>query len=117
MSPTPNDVLARAAELIGERGWCQGALQAPEGQLCAMGAIGEAKRELFGLRSMDSNNIKGNRQASRAYQQAYDMLIREINPREMGLTDVRSVPQWNDDPDQTAESVILALKTAANTTD
>lgn len=35
----PNDVLARAREIIETRGWAQGAIQRRDGAVCAVGAI------------------------------------------------------------------------------
>lgn len=103
--PTPSDLLARAAELIGERGWCQGTIKTAEGHMCAMGAMAEAKRELFGPENV--------RRTSRIYADAMYSLVDVINEPH-GYSSLVSVPQWNDEEDQTAENVILALKTAAN---
>ena len=37
--PTPAQVLWRAADIIGERGWCRGALTDADGRVCTEGAI------------------------------------------------------------------------------
>lgn len=84
---TPEEILARAADLLETRGWCQGTMRAPSGQLCVMGSIREASRfmSLF-----------------LAQRQATDALSREIQDSEP--------TNWNDQPDRTVEEVISSLR-------
>lgn len=113
---TPDDLLNRAAELIGERGWHQGGLEDEHGALCALGALGRAKYELFDLNG-DGLGRQA-KEASDAYGEAYTQLVYTINPTATGnwaeWGNLVSVPAWNDDETRTAEDVILALKNAAH---
>jgi hypothetical protein len=90
------DILRRAAELLGERGWCQGEIEDGDGRMCAVGAIRRAASEVMHTRHSWSESVALNR------------LRGQVRTREM-----HSIPRWNDAPERTAEDVILAMKRAA----
>jgi len=79
------DILLRAAEILEERGWCQGHYR-HGGAFCAMGAIKEAAP----LNSEAMN--------------ALDALSRRVEPH---------VAAWNDHPSRTASEVIAKLREVA----
>ena len=62
-----SEILAKAADLIGQRGWCQGKLIEQDGSLCTMGAIqlamGFTETEVmhpgFNFNSFDSFTMGG----------------------------------------------------------
>ena len=89
----PDPVLLRAAEVVRERGLCQGPWRA-EGPLCAAGAIGEAGRD-HGL--------------ARTEMEAQVLRF----ARSLGGSAVSHVHVWNDAPGRTAEDVSEALERAA----
>jgi hypothetical protein len=86
-------VLLRAAEIVRERGLCQGPWRAG-GPLCAAGAVGEAGSD-YGL--------------DRA-----DMETRVLRfARSLGGSSAADVHTWNDVPGRTADEVAEALERAA----
>jgi hypothetical protein len=89
----PDSVLLRAAEIVRERGLCQGPWR-PGGPLCAAGAVGQAGEEL-GL--------------SRAEMEAH--LLRFACT--LGGSAFSEVHGWNDVPGRTATQVAEALERAA----
>jgi hypothetical protein len=89
----PDAVLLRAAEIVAERGLCQGPWR-PGGSLCAAGAVGEAAEEQ-GL--------------SRGDMQRYRLRSAGL----LGGSEFRDVHSWNDAPGRTAPEVIEALERAA----
>ena len=89
----PDPVLLRAAEIVRERGLCQGPWRAG-GSLCAAGAIGEA----------------GNDQGlTRTEMEARVLRF----ARSLGGSAVGHVHAWNDAPGRAAEDVAEALERAA----
>lgn len=103
------DVLLKAAELLGEKGWCQGQSIDNDGRMCAVGAIRSAGQELLG------GSMWGNR-----LDEAGDALDRFFAHINDGLKPVsvidpfQSIPEWNDNPRRTVEDVILELKRTAS---
>ena len=94
---TPEEILAKAAELLSERGHCKGELQDPSGRLCMMGALLTAA---FGaVRFVHTLHVSPN---FTAYQTA--------------LLRLGEVTLYNDHPTTTAEDAILTLKRAAHDT-
>lgn len=89
----PDPVLLRAAEIVRERGLCQGPWRAG-GPLCAAGAVGEAGRDL-GL--------------PRAEMEARVLQL----ARALGGSAASDVHGWNDAPGRTAADVAEALERAA----
>jgi hypothetical protein len=89
----PDVVLLRAAQIVLERGLCQGPWR-PCGSLCAAGAIGEAAEE---------------RGLTREVMEIH--LLRLAGS--LGGSDVRHVHAWNDEPGRTAADVVEALHLAA----
>jgi hypothetical protein len=89
----PDSVLLRAAEIVLERGLCQGPWR-PEGPLCAAGAVGKAGEEL-GL--------------TRSEMEAH--LLRFAGA--LGGSAFSEVHGWNDAPGRTAMQVAEALERAA----
>jgi hypothetical protein len=91
--------LREAAEYIGEHGWLQGTLSSADGRVCAIGAI---------------QRIGGTGNA-RSYD-AVDALYEYLDlPMTTGI--LHPVAIWNDEPERTAEDVILAMKCAAEELD
>jgi hypothetical protein len=78
-------MLLDAADLIEERGWCQGSYSDQDGRVCAIGAIVRA----------------GNHQH---YRRAEAMMMMVVG---------MSVVGWNDIKGRTKEEVITALRRAA----
>jgi hypothetical protein len=103
---TPQEVLEKALDVLQEKGWHQKALHGPNGEVCALGAMRDARIELFGPGRDDDNVV---------YNLAYARLTRAISPEDW--RNVVSIPRWNDDPNRTAEDVILAFKTATTLED
>lgn len=89
----PDPVFLRAAEIVRERGFCQGPWRT-DGPVCAAGAVGEAGGDL-GL--------------SRAMMEA--RLLRFA--RALGGSAASDVHDWNDVPGRTAAEVAEALERAA----
>jgi hypothetical protein len=89
----PDPVLLRAAEIVRERGLCQGPWRAG-GPLCAAGAVGEAGSDL-GL--------------PRAEMEARVLRFAHA----LGGSAVSDVHGWNDAPGRTAGDVAEALERAA----
>jgi hypothetical protein len=89
----PDSVLLRAAEIVRERGLCQGPWRAG-GPLCAAGAIGEAAKEI-GLTRPETESC----------------LLQFAGV--LGGAVFRDVHRWNDADERTADEVADALERAA----
>lgn len=89
----PDPVLLRAAQIVRERGLCQGPWRAG-GPVCAAGAVGVAGREL-GLGEPETDA----------------RLLRFA--RALGGSAFRDVHDWNDAPGRAAGEVAHALERAA----
>ncbi len=85
----------RAIEIIKERGWHQGELVGPNGEVCIAGSV----RAAFGT-------------LTEAFGPPLVSAMKTVAPMPTGLEDVGPSP-WNDDPSRTIEDVYLALKYAA----
>jgi hypothetical protein len=79
-------ILLGAAEIIEQRGWCQGDFQDGNGRVCMLGAI-----------SISS--------VSSPMGEAGNAIV---------LLGLKSVTQWNDTPGRTKEEVVARLRTAAH---
>ena len=89
----PDSVLLRAAEIVRERGLCQGAWRAG-GPLCAAGAVGQAGVD-FDL-------------------ERWEMEARLLQfARALGGSAFNDVHSWNDTPGRTGQEVAEALERAA----
>ena len=99
--PTKRDVLHRAADLLEEFGWCQGALtnlgigisprEAGVDRFCLSGAIGRAVYDLLGF--------------SEGSAIAWARILHDLG----GIEAV----SWNDAPGRTKEEVVTKLREAA----
>jgi hypothetical protein len=89
----PDPVLVRAAEIVRERGLCQGPWAAG-GPVCAAGAVGEAAGEL----GLDRTEMEGK-------------VLRFAGS--LGGSTARDVHGWNDTPGRSAGDVAEALERAA----
>jgi hypothetical protein len=87
-------VLTRAADLLEERGWCQGELTNDQGQHCALGAIVE---------------VAGGESAVREHLQFY----RGILPRIEDIIGEPDLLLWNDESGRTPAEVVAVLRAAA----
>jgi hypothetical protein len=86
----PSEVLRKAANVIRERGWCQGVYEKEDGRCCALGAV-----NVIDAQSDDP---------SPAY----------IGVEELRLTiGTGAVARWNDEPNRTEAEVITALEATA----
>jgi len=90
---TPDPVLLRAAEIVRERGFCQGPWRAG-GPLCAAGAVSQAAKDLGFVRPEMEARL-------RRFAAA------------LGGVAVRDIHRWNDAPERTAGEVAEALQRAA----
>lgn len=89
----PDPVLLRAAEILRERGFCQGPWRVG-GPLCTAGAVGQAAEELGIVRpEMEAR------------------LLRLAGA--LGGSAFPDVHSWNDAPGRTADEVVEALERAA----
>lgn len=89
----PDPVLVRAAEIVRERGLCQGPWAAG-GPLCAAGAVGEAAGEI----GLHRTEMEGK-------------VLRFA--RSLGGSTARDVHGWNDAPGRSVGDVAEALERAA----
>lgn len=87
-------VLLRAADVIEECGWCQGAYSMMDGRVCAIGAIKVA----IGLSPDDDEEDTAFVIARRAMSDALG---------------VQFVHEWNDDEKRTKEEVTAKLRAVA----
>jgi len=82
---TAEEILARAADLLETRGWCQGVLEDEHGHLCLVEALGITLTKYRALRHV----------VCRAVDQ-------EIGSGNFGA--------WNDAPGRTQDEVVTALR-------
>lgn len=119
MDNTAN-LLRRAADILGEKGWCQGSLTNPDGNVCAMGAFHQAAYEIYPeaqefYSPADFSVMYDRMQVQSDAASAMAHVLDLPEPRyfsELGLTK-NPIPAWNDAPERSAEDVILAMKNAA----
>lgn len=83
-----DEVLDRAAEIIEQRGWCQGVSALPDGRCCAGWAI---------------------RTASNQDESAFNSAANHF----FGYIGWRPIHGWNDEPQMTKERVVATLRAAA----
>lgn len=91
MRKAAQETLKAAAEYISEHGWTQGEMSARDGSVCAAGAIAAV------------SGYDNGRSAARGAFSGYLYHTEGWS----------SIADWNDQPDRTAEDVILTLKRAA----
>jgi hypothetical protein len=90
---TAREVLLKAADIIAERGHCQGASEIC-GSCCVMGALDRATDDPI------------------AYEDACVALAAHLRFG-YGAGDTKRIVRWNDTPGRTAAEVIAALRGAA----
>jgi len=90
--------LMRAAQIIRERGWCQGVACDETGAVCLVGAIYDIREK-----AADIPYEFAKSEPEPAYS-AYKIMERR-----------NQIGPWNDEPRRTAEEVIAALEAAALT--
>jgi hypothetical protein len=95
---TVPEVLRRAEQVIGERGWCQGEMEAADGRVCAWGAIHLAAADTVDPARMPTDAYQ---LVDRAEEVLYDHI------------DSGTIPDWNDRPGRMAIEVRAALLAAA----
>jgi len=83
------DVLNKAADLLEQYGWCQGAYMDSAGRMCASQALTQAEPSAY--RRHEARKV-----------------LREV----IGV-DFLNIPAWNDHPRRTAEQVIATFRAAA----
>jgi hypothetical protein len=88
----PRDVFQRAAEILRERGWCQGQYVCDDGSCCLLGAVLTA----------EDPDAPVDRPWPRWMQDYWDAAV----PRGLPAT-------WNDEPGRTADEVIALLERLA----
>lgn len=94
--PDVAKVLETAAEVINERGWCQGIYRKDSGEVCAIGALvtADCRLELGG--------------------QAYPRAVGAVSGAAHRLDpEVMSVVEWNDRPGRTKDEVVQLLRDTA----
>ena len=108
------DILRRAADIISERGWCQGKFARGYGgkeidwmspHACSFCAVGAIYRAICDYSFMDSAN--GGVYADKVSQTLY---------RHLGGAGI-TVAEWNDDKGQTAENVVSKMRECADNID
>lgn len=87
VAPEVRDVLLGAAEVIAERGWCQGRYLDSSGAVCIEGSL------------------------RRAAQPSHDHLFEACLAVDRNVG--RDIVAWNDAPGRTAEEVIAKLREVA----
>ena len=90
---TTREVLLKAADIIEEKGWYQGNMIGPKGELCMLGALNVASDyslEYFNVRTVVRDHL-------------------HISVKDKSF----SLSNWNDAPERTKEEVIAALRGAA----
>lgn len=104
ISPVIDDVgqrLLAAAQIIRERGWCQGDYSDARGAVCTLGA----------LLVVDSWKV-GDREAIWKFE---DLPLHEAcRLRFQKYLGIDFTPQWNDAPGRTVDDVLAALTSAAS---
>lgn len=98
------ETLFRAAEILEDRGWCQGLLTNDRGEHCAVGALCVALEQ-----QMRCNYGDLVRSGPLNIFAAY--LPPGSDDRETGVV---KITRWNDNPERTAQEVITALRRAAH---
>lgn len=91
--------LLKAAEIVRERGLCQGQMVDKQQRVCAMGAMSIAMSGLCDHRWMN------------LYIMATNAVIEELARRKQ--INLGGIPDWNDQPGRTKEEVIDVLTAAA----
>lgn len=109
-APTPQQVLLRAADIIGERGWTQGDYINEAGCVCAVGAIRAAAAEQAGLDNfldvLDGDAVLPVG-LSDAARRAELLAGAHVDDPFGGLVG------WNDAEGRTADEVVTILRAAA----
>jgi hypothetical protein len=100
------DVLRKAADVIDQRGWCQGSFVPPNSDpltapVCAEAAISVAGGVLPFGRGFASAGVDA-AIAARAARRVFRHRVQ------------RPISDWNDEPERTAEQVTAELRACAN---
>jgi hypothetical protein len=94
-------ILTKAANIIGERGWFQGASVDPDGTgVCAVGAM----RVAVGLNPLPDDYVPADEED---VDHASEEFVQWLGIYAMSVVD------WNDSPRRTKEQVITALRECA----
>jgi hypothetical protein len=115
---TPQALLARAAEVITERGWYQGSWTNDEGCVCTWGALNVAAAEAAGL-DLDAEAPKPPdpdffpARLYNVYVAAEMDLLNAISGGRDDVDGCRGIAEWNDTPGRTQDEVQDLLRCAA----
>jgi hypothetical protein len=104
--PSFGPVFRRAAEVLRERGWCQGQLRTASWSVCALGALQDALEET-GFAWLSSEAFEARRQLEEAVTLMFGYVISH------GV----GVGYWNDEEDREQTEVEKALLFAADRAD
>lgn len=101
------EVLERAAEILDERGWCQGETQARSGSVCLVGSVNISLKERLNLGSVvwvadtgESNQIR---------EAIAQHLVQSGFTVGRGFENFPLIGMWNDAKDRTQDEVRDAL--------
>ncbi|MFI6609294.1 hypothetical protein [Streptomyces sp. NPDC050507] len=102
------DLFDKAARLLEEKGWTQGAFKVPEtGAMCARGALYEAQGCEWERSDLPGGDLEPRGfDWSRAH--AINDTLTDYVPNEYGF-----LPHWNDDEGRTAKEVTALLRDVA----
>jgi len=100
-----SEVFSGSKQKIQERGWYQGAINGPDGEVCLIGAIQLTMREAQ----------LPTEQQSVLLPPIYNTLHTLIANRTGGEERAWAIGEWNDDPARTVDEVLELLDEAANT--
>lgn len=115
--PTPAALLARAADIIDERGWNQGFYYNDTGCVCVLGAIHAAVAEAAG-QDVTEDRLKFPHlplsEESRPLVQSYNHAVKALSDTvPFGDAFRSAIPDWNDENGRTKEEVQALLRRAA----
>lgn len=98
-------VCNEAADLIEEKGWCQGQYEDDGGRHCLLGAVSKADADLQSILRCPENEWK-----RRAIISALGGRLGWQERPEYVLTGWNALTTWNDDPKRTQEEVVALLR-------
>lgn len=111
---TPSGLLARAAELIGERGWHQGDYGNDDGCVCAIGALRAAAAEASGLQKTAVDRAV-------FFEHFIDRTVFDVMVDATTMLDeaspCRAIDIWNDQAGRTADEVVALMRHVAEAGD
>lgn len=110
--PRPQDLLARAADVITERGWNQGGYMSHDGRVCVLGALriaaADAPADEARRVALDVSDYSGPEDGD-AVEAAALVLRDHLGGQDVATWDVSA---WNDHSRRTAGEVVAALRAA-----